>query len=219
MIYKCIYIETPDPGFLKLDARYQAGFLDAETIWRFARDPESDLNEESVRRALAAKDECYAIREGDRIAAYGWYSRASNFHVSDTLRLHFDPQWAYMYRGYTHPAYRGQRLHAIGMTMALEAYRARGCRGFVSVVESWNDASLKSCYRMGYLDFGTIYEARLGKLFGIANPTSSLLRRHLVFRTPGCQAFGFWLEALKPRGGWSLTSSAAAAFGKPTRSR
>src|SRR5204863_2016404 len=145
MIYKCLYIDTPDPAFLRLDAKYRAGFLDTETIWRYTRDPANDLNEESVRRALAARDECFAIRDGDTLAAYGWYSRAGAFHVSDTLRLHFDPQWVYMYRGFTNPAYRGQRLHAVGMTMALDAYLARGSRGFVSTVESWNDASLKSC--------------------------------------------------------------------------
>lgn len=210
MIYKCLYIETPDPRFMALDPRFQAGFLDEESIWRYARDPENDLNEESVRRSLAAKDECFAIREGDRIAAYGWYSRAAKFHVSDTLRLHFDPQWAYMCRGFTHPDYRGQRLHAFGMTMALAAYRARGARGFVSVVETWNEASLKSCARMGYEEFGTIYEVRVGRLFGIARPKSAWLRRHLVFRTPGCLAFGFWLEALKPLDAWQQQLSSAA---------
>jgi GNAT superfamily N-acetyltransferase len=220
MIYKCLYIETPDAAYLTLDAKYRAGFLDSETVWRHAREPGNDLDEASVRRALAAGDECFAIREGDRIAAYGWYSRAAIFHVSDTLRLHFDPRWVYMYRGFTHPDYRGQRLHAIGMTLALAAYRDRGARGFVSVVESWNEPSLKSCYRMGYHDFGTIYEIRLGRLFGIADPKSALLRRHLVFRTPGCEAFGFRLEALRPRRGWpDPLSSASAAFGKPSRSR
>jgi hypothetical protein len=198
MIYRCLYIETPDPAFLTLGG-YQAGFLDAETVWRYARNPANDLNEESVRRALAAKDECFAIRDGEALAAYGWYSRAGRFHVSDTLQLHFDPTWAYMYRGFTNPAYRGQRLHAIGMTMALAAYRARGCKGFVSVVQSRNEASLKSCARMGYHDFGVIYEVRLGRLLGVAHPKSALLRRHLVFHTPGCARFGFWLEALTPR--------------------
>src|ERR1051325_462847 len=113
MIYRCLYIDVADPAFLRLDGKYRATFLDSEAVWRYARDPENDLNEESARRALAARDECFAIRDGDTLAAYGWYSRAGAFHVSDTLRLHFDPQWAYMYRGFTHPAYRGQRLPAI----------------------------------------------------------------------------------------------------------
>jgi hypothetical protein len=211
MIYRCLSIETPDPAFLQLPERYRAEFLDDDAIWRYTRDPANDLNEESVRRALAAHDECFAIRDGDTLAAYGWYSRAGQFHVSDTLRLHFDPMWAYMYRGFTNPAYRGQRLHAIGMTMALAAYRARGCEGFVSVVESWNDASLKSCFRMGYSEFGTIYEVRVGRLLGITRPKSALLQRHLVFHTPGCQRFGFWLETRNPGSRWGGQLSSAAA--------
>ena len=202
MIYRCLNVDTPDPAYLRLDGKYRAEFLDTETIWRYAHDPQNDLNEASVRRSLAARDECFAIRDGDTLAAYGWYSRAGAFHVSETLRLHFDPQWVYMYRGFTNPAYRGQRLHAIGMTMALDAYLSRGTRGFVSTVQSWNEASLKSCARMGYHEFGTIYEVRLGRLLGMRQPKSQLLRRHLVFRTPGCVAFGFWLEALRPPSAW-----------------
>jgi len=217
MIFKCVYIEAPDPAFLTLDPKYQAGFLDPETVWRYVRQPENDLDEASVRRMLAAGDECFAIRDGDAMAAYGWYSRAGSNHISDTLRLRFDPQWAYMYRGFTHPAYRGQRLHAIGMTMALAAYLGRGARGFVSIVESWNQASLKSCYRMGYRDFGSIYEIRLGRFVGVRTPKSRLLRRHLVVRTPSCRAFGFWLEALNPGGGRALPSSVTAVFGEPSR--
>ena len=215
MIFKCLYIEAPDPAYLDLGAQYQAGFLDTDTIWRCVRDPENDLDEASVRRSLAARDECFAIRDGDRLAAYGWYSRAGHSHISDTLRLHFDPQWVYMYRGFTHPAYRGQRLHAIGMTMALAAYRARGARGIVSVVEARNEASLKSCARMGYAEFGTIYEMRLAKLFGISRTDRAWLRRHLIFRTLGCVAFGFWLEALTPSGAWA--KHPAPAFAKAER--
>ena len=211
MIYKCLYIDSPDPAFLTLEAKYRAGFLDTETICRYARDPENDLKEDRLRHALTANDDCFAIRDGDRLAAYGWYSRAGNARVSDTLRLHFDPQWVYMYHGFTHRDYRGQRLHAIGMTMALVGYVARGAKGLVSVVETWNEASLKSCARMGYHEFGMIYEIRLGRLLGIRHPTGSFLRRHIVVRTPGCLAFGFWLEALRPRSASDHLSPAAAA--------
>jgi hypothetical protein len=99
-----------------------------------------------------------------------------------------------MYRGFTHPGYRGQRLHAIGMTMALAAYRARGFKGLVSCVDVRNDASLKSCYRMGYHDFGAIYVMTLGRLFGLRHPPGRFLRYPIIHCTPGCKAFGFWLE-------------------------
>jgi len=193
VILKCVYIDTADPTYRAISSKYQAGFLDTETVWRYAGQPEYDLPESFLRRALGVNDECFAIRDGDTLAAYGWYSSSAN-HFSDDLTLHFSPRWVYMYRGFTHPGYRGQRLHAVGMTMALDAYKARGFEGLVSCVEARNTASLKSVYRMGYHDFGTIYGLRLGRLLGLRHATQRMLNHQFIYCTPGCRTFGFWLE-------------------------
>jgi hypothetical protein len=193
VILKCIYTDTADQAFLTLPASYEAGFLEPATIWRYAAEPGMDMPESFVRRALAVNDECFAIRDGDILAAYGWYSTSAN-HFSDGLVLHFSRDWVYMYRGFTHPAYRGQRLHAIGMTLALAAYQRRGFKGLVSCVEAHNTASLASVYRMGYRDFGTIYGLRIGNLVGARHSKSRLLSHEIVYCTPGCKRFGFRLE-------------------------
>jgi GNAT superfamily N-acetyltransferase len=193
LILKCVSIDRPDPAFLTLDPRYQAGFIEADVLRRYTTQADYDMPESFLGRALAVNDECFGIRDGETLAAYGWYSTSAN-HFSDELTLHFSPAWVYMYRGFTHPSYRGQRLHAIGMTMALEAYRARGFKGLVSCVEARNDNSLKSVYRMGYHDFGTIYGVRLGRLLGMRHPSSRVLNHQFLYCTPGCRAFGFWLE-------------------------
>ena len=193
MILKCVYIGTAEQEFLSLPPKYTAGFLDAAALAQYTSQPEYDLPESFLRRALSVNDECFAIRDGDRLAAYGWYSSSQN-HFSDELTLHFSGEWVYMYRGFTHPAYRGQRLHAIGMTMALAAYQARGFKGLVSCVEAQNSASLKSVYRMGYHDFGTIYGIRLGRFLGKRHSRSRVLNHQFIYCTPGCRAFGFWLE-------------------------
>ena len=197
MILKCVYIETVDPEFLALDARYTAGFVDEAVLAAYVGHPQYDLPASFLRRARASRDECFAIREGETLAAYGWYSTSAN-HFSDDLTLHFDPRWVYMYRGFTNPTYRGQRLHAIGMTRALAAYRARGHRGLVSCVEARNEASLKSVYRMGYRHFGTIYGLTLGSLIGARGRKSRRLTRPVTWCTPGCRKFGFWLERHEP---------------------
>src|SRR5437667_315175 len=82
-------------------------------------------------------------------AAYGWYASAAT-PVAPGLVLHFAPGYVYMYKGFTHDLHRGKRLHAIGMTRALQHYRSSGFKGVVSYVESSNFDSLKSCARMGY---------------------------------------------------------------------
>ena len=197
MILKCVYIDAVDGAFLAPPAGYWARFLAPAELWRYAAQPAYDLPEPFVRRALAAHDECLAIGEAGQLAAYGWYSTTAN-HFTDELTLRFSQEWVYMYRGFTHPAHRGRRLHAIGMTMALAAYQARGFKGLVSCVEACNAASLKSVYRMGYRTFGTICGVRLGALVRVPRSKSRLLDHQIVLCTPGCRRFGFRLERTGP---------------------
>jgi hypothetical protein len=188
-----MYLARPDPRYLELDTRYEAGFLEASQLRQYAGHADYDLSEAFLRRALGAKDECFAIREGDTLVSYGWYSLGAN-HFSDELTLHHDPGWVYAYRGFTHPAYRGRRLHANRMTTALVAYRNRGFKGLVTCVERSNSASLRSCARMGYRTFGGIYAVQVGRLLGVRRPRGRLLSLPLVYCTRGCRQFGLRLE-------------------------
>jgi len=66
------------------------------------------------------------------------------------LLLHFDwVNYVYMYKAFTVERYRGQRLHAIGVTQSLVRFGSMGYRGLLCYVESNNFDSLKSSYRMG----------------------------------------------------------------------
>ena len=193
MILKCLYIDRPDADYLRLEAPYAAGFVGGDTLRAYMDHPEYDMTAEFLNRSLVVGDECFAIRDGATLAAYGWYSIGVH-HFSDEQRLHFGRQWVYMHHGFTHPAHRGRRLHAIGMTLALAAYQARGFRGIVSLVAADNEASLKSCYRMGYRDFGTLYTLRLSSLPGLRRLQHRLLDLPLAWCTPGCRAFEFRRE-------------------------
>jgi hypothetical protein len=191
MILRCLYIDTPDPAFLTLEPAYRAEFLGPDELDRYVAQPEYGLTEQFVSRELAMGHECFAIRHGDALATYGWYSTTAT-HFTDDLSVRFDRHWVYMHSGFTHPTFRGRRLHAYGMTIVLTLYRARGYTGLVSVVHSDNAASLKSCARMGYRRFGTIYACRPGRLLGLRRP--GLLDRAVILATPGCRAFGFRLD-------------------------
>jgi hypothetical protein len=147
--------------------------------------PEYELNEEMIEAALRKGDDCFAIFDGSRLASFGWYSNQPT-HITDDLVLHFDPAWVYMYKGFTHPDYRGKRLHGIGMSLALRSYTERGSRGLISYVNSNNFQSLRSIERMGYRIFGDIYLARL-------------LGRSITWASPGCKPYGFRLEAVAAR--------------------
>jgi hypothetical protein len=184
-ILRGVWIERPDPAFEECPGGYAAGFLTETQIREFARDPESGLSRSFVDAALSKGDECFAFLEGRTLAAYGWYSSRPTRIDPPELLLRFGEQYVYMYNGFTHTRHRGQRLHAIGMTLALRHYLSRGFRGVVSYVESNNFDSLKSCSRMGYTEFGSVYVTRI---FG----------RHLTYSTRGCEQFGFRVERVPP---------------------
>ena len=83
---------------------------------------------------IAAGDECLAIFRGAELAAYGWYSTRPTPAVAPELVLHFAPGYVYQYKGFTLPAHRGYRLHAIGKTRALRHYLEKHYRGLLSYV-------------------------------------------------------------------------------------
>lgn len=181
-VLKCIQVSEVDPRYLAIDPRFQHGFLDGATLRRFGEDPKYDLPQEFLDEALAKGDECYGILDGDRLASFGWYSAVPT-KISDSQRFCFDRRYVYMYKGYTDPDYRGQRLHALGMTSALKQFRERGSAGLVSYVYATNFDSLRSCYRMGYTDVGQIYCLRAAGYYWIHADAS-------------CRKAGISLEAI-----------------------
>jgi hypothetical protein len=185
-ILRGLYVESVNLAFLACPPRYRGGFAARETLERFAQDPEAQLSPAFVPKALQAGDECYALCEGDQVASYGWCSTRPTPLDPDELELHFSPDYVYRYKGFTAPRCRGQRLHAIGMTRTLRHYLGKGYRGLLCYVESTNLASLKSCERIGYRRFGSVY---LVRLFG----------RYFSFSSPGCRRFDFRVQYTAPR--------------------
>ena len=161
-----------------LNARFAS---DAE-LATYAAAGEYELSDAFLRDARARGDRCYALFDGKALAAYGWYARRPT-PIDDYYVLHFDTSHTYMYKGYTVQAYRGRRLHAIGMCRALRAFSEEGSAGLVSWVDANNFSSLQSVARMGYRIFGDVYLLRAGELA-------------LATATQGCRDYGFRVERL-----------------------
>ena len=193
-ILRGVYVVAPDASFIEHPDAYEAEFLSTQKLREYAQQPNTQISDAFLDKALARGDQCYAIRDGETLAAYGWYSSGRTPVGIGDLVLTFDPRYVYMYKGFTDTRYRGQRLHAIGMTRALRHYRNSGYRGIVSYVEAQNFDSLKSCFRMGYSVFGSIYVIRV---FG----------KYFAFSSAGCWRFEFRLRHAEP-------DPAALRFGK-----
>jgi hypothetical protein len=160
---------------------FETRFATEEELAKHAQTGEHEFSPAFLRRAFGRGDRCYALFDrGGNLAAHGWYSNLPT-PIDDRLVLHFDPGYTYMYKGFTLPAYRGKRLHAVGMCCALRAVTEEGKVGLISWVYSNNFASLRSVERMGYRIFGSVYAVQAGNA-------------NLTFATAGCRERGFRLE-------------------------
>lgn len=180
-VLKGMVVSRPNPEFSTSPAGFTASFLSPARLRQFARDPEHDLKDSFLDEAIARGDECFALCEGERLAAYGWYAVQPTPIDPPDLRLSVPAGYVYSYKGFTHAHYRGRRLHAFVITLALQIYRSRGFKGLISYVESGNRNSFKSCARIGFDVFGSIY---LSRVFG----------RYLKTASPGCKRLEFHIE-------------------------
>jgi hypothetical protein len=176
-VFKAISLEGFNPEHVIIEPPFEWRQLDRMQLQEFASSAEYDMPQEFLDSAIAKGDECYGVVVGEVLASYGWYSRQPT-ETSDDLMVSVNSDYVYMYKGFTHPRYRGQRLHAIGMSLALREYLNLGYKGLVSYVESNNFSSLKSVYRLGYRDIGTIAAC---KIFG----------RTIIVASRKCRDFGF----------------------------
>lgn len=150
-----------EPSGLKLalehDPKFEFRFLDTHEVAEFAKDASNELDTQMVDRAAGGLDLCFAALCDGRLAAYGWYALDAidadhNFGVA----MSYPSTVAYMYKGFTHPDFRGARLHGLGMGLALQGLKQFGVTSLVSTVDWTNEASLRSCDRLGYERLGRI---------------------------------------------------------------
>lgn len=135
---------------------FEFRFLTAAEVEAFAAVPGNHLTPYCADRIRGGRDFCYAALAPDgRLAAYGWYAldRVAAEHACGTS-MQLPEGVAYMYKGFTHPDFRGARLHGAGMGGALLALEPYGVRALVSLVHWANYASLRSCARIGYSVIG-----------------------------------------------------------------
>lgn len=160
-------------------------FLTPAEVRAFSKNPDYDLDEPFIEESLANGDRCLAILDGDILASYGWYAKGPT-KVTGEFNLNFTSDWVYMFRGYTNPAYRGKRLHAIGMARAAKIVTEEGYKGLTSIVASTNAASLKSVVRLGYKLTGRIYlAARLNHYFAFHNSGAKAAETWVTSRREG----------------------------------
>jgi hypothetical protein len=139
------------------DPQFSFRFLSAEEVEKFAEDPTFYISPTLADGVRSGNEVCFAALVGDRLAAFGCYTLGFvKAQQAAGAAMSFPSDIAYMSFGFTHPDFRGARLHALIMGLALQQLAQRGVNKLVSLVSWTNWASLKSCWRMGYTNVGNM---------------------------------------------------------------
>jgi hypothetical protein len=157
-VHTVVWLDVKSVADMKAtDPRFTFRFLTPEEIEEYAKDPTFFISPKLADGVRNGTEVCFAALAGDRLAAFGCYTlgfvtpdRAAGAAIS------FPSDVAYMSFGFTHPDFRGARLHALVMGLALQQLAERGVTKFVSLVSWTNWASLHSCWRIGYKDVGNM---------------------------------------------------------------
>ncbi len=143
------------PGWIQPDPDVDFRFLTPEEVRCFEDDPDYELEASMAGQIERGSNLCFGVLSGGTLAAYGWYALGGVDGANASgVAMSFPSDVACMYKGFTHPNFRGRRLHALAMSLALRGLAEYGVTKLVSLVESVNWASLRSCARLGYVDLG-----------------------------------------------------------------
>jgi hypothetical protein len=139
------------------DEAFTFRFLTGDELAAFAEEPSYFIGPSLVVDVRSGRTMCFAALAGDRLAAFGCYTlRYVEPDQAGGAGMSFPDDVAYMSYGFTHPDFRGFRLHGLAMGLALQELAKRGVTKLVSLVAWINWASLKSCDRLGYLNLGNM---------------------------------------------------------------
>jgi hypothetical protein len=109
-------------------------------------------------QGLASRDDlCFGAFADGKLVSYCFFALMPTA-IDSYLRFHFPQRWIYAYKAFTHPSWRGKRLHQQVFLQALpEIGRwVRGIRdplGFVTLVVTENVTSLNAFTRLGFMPF------------------------------------------------------------------
>ncbi len=116
----------------------------------YADDAVYELDPGFIPQAIARGDCCMGVFAAGRLVSYSFNSGcAIGFHP--VLRYRLPPGWIYHFKAFTVPAWRGRRLHALGVAAAVRKFATRPAyNGLATLVIEANHSSLRSFERLGF---------------------------------------------------------------------
>ena len=163
-VYECLTLDRQSACRLGLPAPAAPSGTQIRAIERTELDRLSAVPQYSISRrflvGIAARaDRGFGAFVDGELASYAFFAPQSPTAIDESLRFEFAAGWTYVYKCFTLPRWRGQRLLPLVLASAMAELTdsgARSTRGFVTLVVRGNQASRKSLERCGFeprLDF------------------------------------------------------------------
>lgn len=154
-VSRVIWLDAASTADVAPDPDFEFRFLSADEVAQHAQDPSYYLDEKLAERIRGGRDFCFAALQGDRLASFAWFALdAIEPEHADGVAISYPSDVAFLYFGFTHPEFRGARLHGQVMDLGLRELSACGVTKLLSIVGWSNVSSLKSCRRLGFRDLG-----------------------------------------------------------------
>lgn len=134
------------------DPRIRARRVGQEELADYSKKPDYGISAAFLRGLRARRDVCMGVFVEGELAAYSFLSVAPTA-VDGPLEFRFPRGWVYVYKSFTHPKWRGRRLHGIALLEAIrELARTTEPRyaGLVALVATDNHPSLNAFARLGF---------------------------------------------------------------------
>ena len=152
--YRCMRMPWPARATAATSAPFEVRVLDRAELARYSREALYEISARFLDGIASRDDLCVAAFSGDELVSYRFFARQPT-DIDAHLRFHFPSGWIYAYKAFTHPAWRGRRLHREVFLRSLpEVSRwLREPLGFVTLVLSDNESSAKALARAGFEPF------------------------------------------------------------------
>jgi len=160
--YRCMRLPWPEPAATIASAPFEVRVLDRSDLARCSREALYEISARFLDGIAARDDLCVGAFSGNQLVSYRFFA-VQPTDIDAHLRFHFPPGWVYAYKAFTHPAWRGRRLHRelfLGSLPEVEHWK-REPLGFVTLVMSDNESSAKALARVGFEPFASFSVLRV----------------------------------------------------------
>lgn len=168
-IFHCIVIKSNmiKRKYYDSNNQFQLTIFEPNFWDRFANLDDYKLNKDYLDKACGKNDMCFGFFDNGYIASYTWYATKTSDMFDGDLKIKFSDEYVLAHRTFTHPNYRGRRLHALGIAQGLKLLSRDNYKGILGIVEANNFSSLKGISHFGNEEFGIIFCLKILKKYHI----------------------------------------------------